>query len=81
MPKTDDKKPSGAELVRQPASSPPVAAEEAPERYRNISTTLLQLDNGSPFPPRGAAVVLTTEEIARFRQAEEELGIKLIQQH
>lgn len=44
-------------------------AAPAKSKYRNISSTLLTLDDGSHFP-RNTIAELTTAEVERFQQAE-----------
>jgi hypothetical protein len=72
-----------AEIVAPETEAPARAAPRsapgapAPVEYRNISSTLLTLDDGRPFPPK-AKTVLTEAELARFSSLERTQGVPYI---
>ncbi len=57
------------------SSSPAVSVSATPakQKYRNISSTLLTLDDGSHFA-RKTVAELTPAEVGRFQQAERNSG-------
>ena len=84
-----EKKENGVEVeapkasadIQSPAriDAPQRTAEEVEPNalYRNISGTLLTLDDGAPFA-KGTTVQLTDAEVARFEQAAKSTGQKFI---